>query len=93
MGLAWRASLALEFEGPHGVESIHGAIIVQYLRSVVAGGLVAMVPLDYHPLGGYVMFGDVGQLSTMADMLPAGLSSFTISSVAKLFSDGGGPAL
>lgn len=93
MAATWRASLALEFESPRGLGGIQEAIIAQYLSGMVAAELVAMVPLDYHPLGGYVMLGGAGQLSTMADMLQPELSSFSAASVAKLFSDGGGAAL
>jgi hypothetical protein len=93
MASAWRGSLALEFEGSRGLEDAHGAIIAQQLLSTSEAELVTMVPLDYHPMGGYVLLGGIRQLSAMADMLPSELPGLSDSLPEELFADGGGPAL
>jgi hypothetical protein len=93
MAAVWRSVLAIELEGPDGFDDLHAAIVAQYLTSIMKEELVAMIPLDFHPMGGYVILGGDEQVSMMANLLPPALPSFSAASVAGLFAHGGGLAL
>lgn len=90
--MSWRASFPFEFKGS-GRDRIENAIVATYLHSIAAANLIAMVPLDYHPLGGYALLGSSEQLSVIAGMLPQDMFTFSALSVAKLWAAGGGLAL
>ncbi len=94
--MSWRSAFPFEFKGA-SYESIYGriqdTIAATYLHSIAAANLIAMVPLDYHPLGGYVLLGSSEQLSVIAGMLPPDMPTFSAESVAKLWAHAGGLAL
>ncbi len=90
--MSWRSAFPFEFKGA-GYARIQDTIAGAYLHSIAAANLIAMVPLDYHPLGGYALLGSSEQLSVIAGMLPPDMSSFSALSVAELWALGGGLAL
>jgi hypothetical protein len=92
-GMQWRSVLAAEFDGPGGIEELDREIIAQYLSQLAKNGFAAMIPLDFHPCGGYVVVGNRERLASMANRLPKTIASYSAIEVANLVAGGGGLAL
>lgn len=90
IGSLWRAVISQQGTN---LPDVNETVLTTYLSEAVANGLFPVVPLDYHPSAGYVVFGRADELLSMANLVPDIEISTEDRAVASIHHAGGGLAL
>lgn len=89
-GLWWRSILALDASYSADVGHINDTISSLYISQSINSGIMPVIPLDYHPSGGYVIFGNSEQLYTITRNIPRDSISQSTLVVDSIWDAGGG---
>lgn len=90
VSVLWRALLAVE---PADFQDLQRKLSIEYLTLAVKSNLLPVVPLDYHPAGGYAIFGCADRLVSLSQAIPGVRLDQEEKTIVSTFSSGGGLAL
>ena len=90
ISVLWRALLAVK---PVDFQDLQRKLSIEYLTLAVKGNLFPVVPLDYHPAGGYAVFGRADRLMSLVQAIPGVRVDREEKTIVSIFSAGGGLAL
>ena len=78
---------------PVDFQDLQRMLSIEYLTLAVKGNLFPVVPLDYHPAGGYAVFGRADRLMSLVQAIPGVRVDREEKTIVSIFSAGGGLSL